>query len=91
LTAPVTWRALPDQSGGTLEKALQMAAHASTDTTQLYDQREDRVTLNKVVKINIRGEPAANVRFQGRGETYRRLQMVRVPIECHVFEYTAYD
>ena len=32
-----------------------MAAHASTGTTQLYDQREDRVTLNKVVKINIRG------------------------------------
>jgi hypothetical protein len=32
-----------------------MAAHASTRTTQLYDQREDRVTLDEVVKINIRG------------------------------------
>jgi hypothetical protein len=28
------------------------AAHASTRTTQLYDRREDRVTLDKVVKIN---------------------------------------
>jgi hypothetical protein len=40
---------------GTLEKARQMAAHASTRTTQLYDRREDRVTLDEVVKINIRG------------------------------------
>jgi hypothetical protein len=32
-----------------------MAAHASTRTTQLYDRREDRVTLDEVVKINIRG------------------------------------
>jgi integrase len=31
------------ESGGTLEKARQMAAHASTRTTQLYDRREDRV------------------------------------------------
>jgi len=34
-----------------------MAAHASTRTTQLYDRREDRVTLDEVVKINIRGWP----------------------------------
>jgi hypothetical protein len=40
---------------GTLEKARQMAAHASTRTTQLYDRRADRVTLDEVVKINIRG------------------------------------
>ena len=43
------------ENGGTLEKARQMAAHASTRTTQLYDWREDRVTLDEVVKINIRG------------------------------------
>ena len=43
------------ENGGTLEKARQMAAHASTRTTQLYDRREDRVTLGEVVKINIRG------------------------------------
>jgi site-specific recombinase XerD len=42
------------ENGGTLEKARHMAAHASTRTTQLYDQREDRVTLDEVVKINIR-------------------------------------
>ena len=43
------------ENGGTLEKARQMAAHASTRTTQLYDRREDRVTLDEVVKINIHG------------------------------------
>ena len=42
------------ENGGTLEKARQMAAHTSTRTTQLYDRREDRVTLDEVVKINIR-------------------------------------
>jgi integrase/recombinase XerD len=39
------------ENGGALEKT----AHASTRTTQLYDRREDRVTLDEVVKINIRG------------------------------------
>jgi hypothetical protein len=43
------------ENGGTLEKARQMAAHASTRATQLYDRREDRVTLDEVVKINIPG------------------------------------
>ena len=43
------------ENGGTLEKARRMAARASTRTTQLYDRREDRVTLDEVVKINIRG------------------------------------
>jgi len=43
------------ENGGPLEKARQMAAHASTRTTQLYDRREDRVTLDEVVKINTRG------------------------------------
>ena len=43
------------ENGGTFEKARQMAAHASTRTTQLYDRREDRVTLDEVVKINIAG------------------------------------
>jgi len=33
------------ENGGTLEKTRQMAAHTSTRTTQLYDRREDRVTL----------------------------------------------
>jgi hypothetical protein len=43
------------ENGGTLEKARQMAAHAPTRTTQLYNRREDRVTVDEVVKINIRG------------------------------------
>jgi hypothetical protein len=43
------------ENGGKLEKARQMAAHASTRTTQLYDRREDRVALDEVVKIDIRG------------------------------------
>ena len=43
------------ENGGTREKARQMAAHSSTRTTQLYDRRDDRVTLDEVVKINIKG------------------------------------
>ena len=43
------------ENGGTLDKARQMAPLASTRTVQLYDRREDRVTLDEVVKINIRG------------------------------------
>jgi hypothetical protein len=43
------------ENGGTLEKARQMAAHAPTRTTQLYNRREDRVTVDEVAKINIRG------------------------------------
>jgi len=36
------------KTGGTLE-------NASTRTTQLHDRREDRVMLDEVVNINIRG------------------------------------
>jgi site-specific recombinase XerD len=43
------------ENGGTLENAKMMAAHASVRTTQLYDRRRDDVTLDEVVKINIRG------------------------------------
>ena len=39
------------ENGGTLENAKVMAAHASVRTTQ----RRDDVTLDEVVKINIRG------------------------------------
>ena len=37
--------------GGTLEKAQQMAAHASPRTTKLYDRTADGVTLDEVEKI----------------------------------------
>ena len=39
------------KNGGTLEKAAQMANHASTRTTQLYDRRSDDVTLDEVERI----------------------------------------
>ncbi len=39
------------KNGGTLEKAAQMANHASTRTTQLYDRRTEEVTLDEVERI----------------------------------------
>jgi site-specific recombinase XerD len=39
------------KNGGTLEGAAQMANHASTRTTQLYDRRAEEVTLDEVERI----------------------------------------
>jgi site-specific recombinase XerD len=39
------------KNGGTLEKAAQMANHASTRTTQLYDRRAEAVTFDEVERI----------------------------------------
>ncbi len=39
------------KNGGTLERAAQMANHASTRTTQLYDRRTEEVTLDEVERI----------------------------------------
>jgi len=39
------------KNGGTLEKAAQMANHASTRTTQLYYGRAEEVTLDEVERI----------------------------------------
>ena len=39
------------KNGGTLERATQMANHASTRTTQLYDRRAEEVTLDEVERI----------------------------------------
>jgi site-specific recombinase XerD len=39
--------------GGTLEKAAAMANHASTRTTQLYDRRGDKITLDEVERVAI--------------------------------------
>jgi integrase len=39
------------EAGGTLERAAQMANHASTRTTQLYDRRAEEVTLDEVERI----------------------------------------
>jgi integrase len=41
------------KNGGTLEKAAQMANHASTRTTQLYDRRADEVSLDEVERVLI--------------------------------------
>ena len=41
------------KNGGTLEKAAQMANHASTRTTQLYDRRADEISLDEVERILI--------------------------------------
>lgn len=41
------------KNGGTLEKAAQMANHASTRTTQLYDRRSDEISLDEVERILI--------------------------------------
>jgi site-specific recombinase XerD len=41
------------KNGGTLEKAAQMANHASTRTTQLYDRRSEDVTLDEVERVLI--------------------------------------
>jgi site-specific recombinase XerD len=41
------------KNGGTLEKAAQMANHASTRTTQLYDRRSDEVTLDEIERVLI--------------------------------------
>jgi integrase len=39
------------KNGGTLEKAAMIANHASTRTTQLYDRRNDEVSLDEVERI----------------------------------------
>ncbi len=38
---------------GTLEKAAQMANHASTRTTQLYDRRREELSLDEVERIRV--------------------------------------
>ena len=39
------------KNGGTLERAAQMANHASTRTTQLYDRRAEELTFDEVERI----------------------------------------
>jgi len=39
------------KNGGALERAAQMANHASTRTTQLYDRRAEEVALDEVERI----------------------------------------
>lgn len=44
------------ENGGTLEKAREMAVHASIRTTQLYDRRKKAVKMDDVVLINLRAD-----------------------------------
>jgi hypothetical protein len=41
------------KNGGTLEKAAQMANHASTRTTQLYHRRREELSLDEVERIRV--------------------------------------
>jgi len=49
------------QDGGTLEKAVAMANHASTCTTQLYDRRREEFSLDEGrANRDLEGRHAAN-------------------------------
>ena len=41
------------KNGDTLEKAVQMANHASTRTTWLYDRRREELSLDEVERIRV--------------------------------------
>jgi integrase len=41
------------QSGGTIENARNIAAHASTKTTQMYDRRGEAITLDEINRIHL--------------------------------------
>ncbi len=41
------------KNGGTLEKAAAMANHSSTKTTQLYDRRREKISLDEVERVLI--------------------------------------
>ena len=41
------------KNGGTLERAAQMANHASTRTTQLYDRRREELSIDEVERIRV--------------------------------------
>jgi len=41
------------KAGGTLENAAAMANHASTRTTQLYDRRQEAISLDEVERIRL--------------------------------------
>jgi integrase len=41
------------KNGGTLETAAAMANHASTRATQLYDRRQDDISLDEVERIRL--------------------------------------
>ena len=54
------------ENGGAIEKARDMAAHASIRTTQLYDRRNKAVKMDDVVLINLRGGKRSEERRVGK-------------------------
>ena len=41
------------ENGGTIENARTIAAHASIKTTQTYDRREEKITLDEISRIRV--------------------------------------
>lgn len=41
------------ENGGTIENARRIAAHANIKTTEIYDRREDRITLDEINRIHL--------------------------------------
>ena len=41
------------EHGGTIEVAAQIAGHASTRTTQLYDRTSDELDLEEIERVRI--------------------------------------
>lgn len=41
------------ENGGTIENARNIAAHASIKTTQTYDRRDERITLDEINRIHL--------------------------------------
>ena len=41
------------EAGGTLEKAAEIPAHASIDTTRLYDRRSRKIAIGEIERIGI--------------------------------------
>ena len=72
------------KNGGTLERAAQMANHASARTTQLYDRRAEEVTLDEVERILVRPRERAVVVRDERKNCFDRLSTTSAPrrIQC---------
>ncbi len=70
-------------NGGTLETGAEIAGHASTKTTQLYDRRRDKVTQAEIERIRMSLRPGQAHHVQHR---YARCHAVpeRAP-QCRLY------
>ena len=46
-------KAVSEKTAARMEKAAQMANHASTRTTQLYDRRREELSFDEVARIRL--------------------------------------